>query len=732
MIFFMEEIYGYIENIVFTESERGFTVARLKEPRKKELTCIVGTMPSIQPGETIRCKGKWKHHAEYGQQFEVASFELEAPTDLIGIQKYLESGMIKGIGPVYAERIVKQFGIATLDVIDQCPDRLLDISGIGDKRIERIKTCWHEQRSVRDVMIFLRGHGVSPSYAQKIYKTYGDKSIEKVSKNPFQLAQDIHGIGFKTADSIASGMGIPQDAPERIDAGIQHALWELSNNGHVCYPRGDLVPEVQGMLLVTFQQIEERITQLIKTGNIVEEEGLIWVKPLYLAEIGIARELARITQSPCRIRSVHLEKALQWVEQLLRIELAPEQKTAVAQGVSDKVLIVTGGPGTGKSTITKAILAITEKITQRIYLAAPTGRAAKRMTEITRKKAFTIHALLEMDFKGGGFKRNRQNPLECDLIIIDEASMIDTQLMNHLLKAVPSEARLILIGDIDQLPSVGPGNVLKDLIQSQRIAVSQLKKIFRQAAGSQIITNAHKINEGQFPDIAYHPRSDFRFIDGEMPEDVLKTILDLVMTQLPKSHRFHRFDDIQVLAPMKKGIIGIENLNVVLQQNLNPSPTPLFRMGKCFHIGDKVMQIRNNYEKEVYNGDVGKIVEINLSDQYLKVVFDGKMVEYDFLELDELVLAYAVSIHKYQGSECPCVIIPVHTTHFKMLYKNLLYTGITRGKKLVVLVGTKKALAIAVNNGEVQRRFTGLKHAVCSFLNTTYVPEAPLQPSLFK
>ena len=727
----MDEIYGFIENIVFSEEERGFTVARLKEPRKKELTCIVGYMPSVQPGETIRCKGAWKHHAQHGTQFEVASFELEAPTDLIGIQKYLESGMIKGIGPVYAERIVKQFGLQTLDVIDQCPDRLLDISGIGDKRIERIKTCWHDQRSIRDVMIFLRGHGVSPSFAQKIYKTYGEKSIQKVSSNPYQLAKDIHGVGFKTADSIASGMGIPKDSPARIDAGIEYVLWELSNEGHVCYPRGELVPAVQEILQVTFAQIEERITEQLKCGNIVEEEGLIWVKPLYLAEIGIARELARIIQAPCRIRPVHFEKALQWVEQLLRIELAPEQKTAVAQGVKDKVLIVTGGPGTGKSTITKAILAITEKVAPKIILAAPTGRAAKRMSEITHKKAFTIHALLEMDFKAGGFKRNRLNPLACDLLIIDEASMIDTQLMNHLLKAVPSDARLILIGDIDQLPSVGPGNVLKDLIQSQRLPVSELKKIFRQAAGSQIITNAHKINEGQFPDISYHPRSDFRFIEAETPDDVLKTILDLVVTQLPKAHRFHRFDDIQILAPMKKGIIGIENLNVVLQKNLNPSPTPLFRMGKCLHVGDKVMQIRNNYEKEVYNGDVGKIISIDLTDQSVKIAFDGKIVDYTFLELDEIVLAYAVSIHKYQGSECPCVIIPVHTTHFKMLYKNLLYTGITRGKKLVVLVGTTKALAIAVKNVEVQRRYTGLRQAVCNFINATYVPEPPLQPTLF-
>lgn len=704
----MEELHGFIEGIVFTEGERGFTVAKLKEPKKKELTWIVGIMPSLQPGETIRCQGVWKHHPEHGQQFEVKSFDLEAPSDLLGIQKYLESGMIKGIGPIYAERIVNRFGLETLAIIDDKPDRLLEVSGIGLKRVEKIKTCWQEQRSIRDVMIFLRGHGVSPSFAQKIYKAYGDKSIEKVKTNPYRLAQEIFGIGFKTADAIAQGIGIPIDSPARIDSGIAHTLWELSNEGHVCYPQGELIPAIQEILQVPLTKVQERLDQLILAGEVVKEKDLIWVKPLYLAELGIARELARLLHSVCRIRPVHVEKAILWVEQLLKIELAPEQKTAVGMGVKDKVLIVTGGPGTGKSTITRAILSVTEKIAPHILLAAPTGRAAKRMSEITGKKASTIHSLLEMDFQAGGFKRNRQNPLGCDLLIVDEASMIDTQLMHHLLKAVPNEARLILIGDIDQLPSVGPGNVLKDLIQSHKIPVIQLKKIFRQAAGSRIVTNAHLINEGKFPDISYHPKSDFRFIAAEEPEEVLKVILDLVKTELPRSYRFHRFDEIQVLSPMKRGQIGIENLNVLMQQNLNPCPTPLFRMGRCLHAGDKVIQLRNNYEKEVYNGDIGKIIEIDLSEQSLKVAFDGRVVSYEFLELDELTLAYAVSIHKYQGSECPCVIIPIHTSHFKMLYRNLLYTGLTRGKKLVILVGSKKALAIAVKNEEVLKRHTGL------------------------
>ncbi len=713
---FMEEIYGFIDSIVFTESEKGFTVARLKEPKKKDPTCIVGVMPSVQPGETIRCKGIWKIHPEYGQQFEVKSFTVQAPSDLIGIQKYLESGMIKGIGPVYAERIVKCFGLDTLEVIDKSPDKLFDVAGIGAKRVEKIKACWHDQRLIREVMIFLRGHGVSPSYAHKIFKNYGEKSIEKVRANPFQLAKEIHGIGFKTADSIAQALGIPQDSSSRIDAGIEHTLWELSNDGHVCYPLQELIPEVEEILQVSKEAIEKRVEALIEIQELVKENDKIWVKPLFLTEVGIGRELARLTESVCRIRSVNVEKALEWVQKQLKIELAPEQKSAVGQGVKEKMMIVTGGPGTGKSTITKAILAISEKITQRILLAAPTGRAAKRMTEITGKKGSTIHSLLEFDFKTGKFKRNKENPLQCDLFIVDEASMIDTQLMNHLLKAIPSEARVIFIGDIDQLPSVGPGNVLKDLIQSERIQVTQLKKIFRQAEGSLIVTNAHRINKGEFPDISYHPGGDFQFIEAENPEDVVKIVLDLVASRLPKSHRFHRFDDIQVLSPMKRGLIGSENLNTLLQQQLNPSPTPLIRFGRCFHIGDKVMQIRNNYEKEVYNGDVGKIIEIDLTDQTMKVVFEGKVVPYEFLEIDELILAYAVSIHKYQGSECPCVIIPVHTSHFKMLFRNLLYTGLTRGKKRVVFVGTKKAIAIAIRNEEVLKRHTGLKETVSKFI----------------
>lgn len=702
----MEEIYGFVENIVF--SGDGFTVARLKEPRKLELTCIVGPLPMIQPGETLRCKGSWEHHSQHGKQFKVHSFESHQPSDLVGIQKYLESGMIKGIGPVYAERIVKKFGLETLTIIDQNPLRLLDVEGIGQKRFNLIESCWQQQKSIRDVMVFLRTHGVSPAFAQKIYKAYGDQSVEKVKSDPFALAKEIHGIGFKIADGIAKGLGMPSDCATRIDAGLEFVLWELSNNGHTCFPENELIAEAAVILEVDPKRLQERLEAMAQEGRLTREEGMVWVKPLYLAEIGIAREIGRLTQTPSVLREINIPKALEWVQAQLKLELAPEQATAVSAAVRQKVHIITGGPGTGKSTITKAILRITEKLTEKIILAAPTGRAAKRMTEITHKKASTIHMLLEMDFQAGGFKRNRNNPLDAALIIVDEASMIDTLLMYNLLKAIPSTARMIFIGDVDQLPSVGPGNVLKDMIASEKVGVTRLTQIFRQAAGSRIITNAHKINMGEFPDLSYQPGSDFRFIKGETPEEILTTIVELVTHEVPKGHRFHRFHDIQVLSPMKRGVIGADNLNVILQQRLNPSPTPLCRMGRTFHVGDKVMQIRNNYKKLVFNGDIGRVTAIDLSEQTLAIGFDERLVSYEFSEIDELVLAYAVSIHKYQGSECPCVIIPVHTSHFKLLHRNLLYTGVTRGKKLVILVGNAKSVAIALHNNEVEKRHTGL------------------------
>ncbi|CCB86755.1 uncharacterized protein yrrC [Parachlamydia acanthamoebae UV-7] len=718
-------VTGYIERITFQNPETGYTVAQLKEAKRTDLVCVVGIMPTLQPGETVRCWGQWKRHLIHGNQFEVERYQVEAPADILGITKYLGSGLIKGIGPKYAARIVEKFGTETLDMIDRFPNRLSEIPGLGAKRIETIKTCWAEQKSIRDVMIFLQAHGVSPTYAQKIFKAYGTHSIAKVKENPFHLARDIFGIGFKTADLIAQKLGIDSKSSIRTDAGVEFVLSELASDGNVCYPVDLFIEEANKVLEIEQEKISERISVLKEQGRVEhfklihagEPLQFIWLKPLFVAEVGIAREIQRLLSAPVVLRDVDVDKALQWIQAEHCIDLAVNQKEAVAQALFQKMHIITGGPGTGKSTITKAILGITEKLTSKILLAAPTGRAAKRMSEITGKKASTIHSLLEYDFKGKGFKRNRSSPLVCDLLIIDESSMIDTFLMYSLLKAIPDNARVIFVGDINQLPSVGPGNVLQDLIASQVVSVTTLNEIFRQAAGSFIITNAHRINRGMFPDIRNLSQSDFFFVEAQETEDVLKQIVALVSQRLPKKYDFHPSDDIQVLAPMKKGNIGIDNLNAVLQETLNPNQTPLMRQGRKLMVNDKVMQIRNNYSKEVFNGDIGRIVDIDHVEQQVVVKVEEREICYEFSELDEIVLAYAVSIHKYQGSECPCVVIPVHTSHFKLLYRNLLYTAVTRGKKLVVLVGTKKALSIAVRNDEIKKRYTGLKQALVE-LNT--------------
>ena len=721
----MEQLSGLINNIVFSSEETGYTVAKLKKELFKEPITIVGTLPGIMPGETIHCKGLWKHHPKHGRQFMVASFELTPPADIQGIQKYLESGLVKGIGPVYAKRIVEHFGVHTLKVIDKTPERLLEISGVGKKRVDFIAKCWDDQQSIRHIMIFLQSHNVPPSFAQKIYKTYGEKSIEKVKENPYALAKNIFRVGFKMADTLAQNLGIAKDAPKRIQAGLEHLLWELSSEGHVCFPKEKLSLEAKEMLEITEAPIVSEIEALIDEGSLIAsklpldavETEFIWVKPLYLAEIGIAREVERILSSPCSIRKMLVDKALEWTEEKFYIRFAKEQKQAIAQSLNEKVQIITGGPGTGKSTITRAIVAITSKVTEKILLAAPTGRAAKRMTEITGRKAFTIHSLLEFDFNGGGFKRNKDNPLNINLLIIDEASMIDTQLMYHLLKAIPSQARVIFIGDIDQLPSVGPGTVLKDFIDSNTLPITRLKHIFRQGKGSRIVYNAHRINAGAFPYLENDPNSDFLFFEIESPEEILAKTLHLIEHDIPSRFSFNPIDDIQVLSPMKKGVIGSDNMNHTLQKALNPQPSPLIRMGRTFQLQDKVMQVRNNYDKKVFNGDVGRITSIDQEMQQIAINFDDKEVKYDFSDLDELMLAYAVSIHKYQGSECPCVIIPVHTSHFKLLFRNLLYTGITRGKKLVVVLGTKRALAIAVKTDTVTKRFTGLKTSLTHALS---------------
>lgn len=713
----MAEIIGTVERITYQNDENGYTVFKLNTPSLIDLACCVGYLPSIKPGETLCCQGEWKTNPKHGRQFEVTSHETRRPADVEGIRKYLGSGLVKGIGPVYAERIVQAFGIETLNIIDSKPELLLDIPGIGKKKIERIIHCWQEQRSIREVMLFLQQYKVSPTYAQKIFKHYGPEAIQKVRENPYALSRDIFGIGFKTADGIAANMGIARDSAQRIEAGIEFTLSERSTDGHVCYPVKLFCTEAAALLEISSDT--DRITPLIEklaeekriAVETIEDVPYLWLRPLFIAEKGIAKEVKRLQMNASSLRAVDTPKALEWVQDTLSIQLAPNQQEAVSAAIKEKVLIITGGPGTGKSTITKAILSISRKLTSKILLAAPTGRAAKRMSEITGFPASTIHSLLAYSFQQGGFKKNKQNPLDCHLIIIDEASMIDTLLMYHLLRALPDHTRLVLVGDINQLPSVGPGNVLKDMISSQQVKVIALNEIFRQAKGSHIITNAHRINEGKIPWMENKNDSDFFFIEAKTPEEALEQIVGLVSTRLPKKYGFDPMEGIQVLAPMRKGTIGTNHLNEVLQGVLNPSrEEPLMRMGLKYFVNDKVMQIRNNHKKEVYNGDIGRIESIDRDEETVILSFEGRKVEYEFCDLDELVPAYAVSIHKYQGSECPCIVMPIHTTHFKLLCRNLLYTGVTRGRKLVVLVGTKQAVAIAVHNDEVKNRYTALRH----------------------
>lgn len=717
----MESLAGKIDHIVFTEPENGFTVAHLQSKQQQDKTTIIGTFTSLQVGETIHCDGEWKHHPNFGRQFQVSSYRLSAPEDEIGILRYLESGVIRGIGPTYAARIVKTFGKDTLSIIEEQPEKLLSIEGIGKKRLEKIKESWKMNADIRDVMLFLRKHDISLGLAQKIYKRHGKACIDIIKNNPYEIAHTLHGVGFIKADHIAKSLNIENDHPQRIKAGISYNFQKWAEQGNTCVPKELLVQSTQELLSVPNTSILPLIDQGILEQTLFEvpienSNGthlLLWNAPFYYAERGIASEIRRIHQGNSSLRSVNIDKALVWIEEQMAIQFAKEQKDAIQCAVSDKIHIITGGPGTGKSTITKAIIDITSKLSNSIICAAPTGKAAKRMSSISKRYASTIHSLLEYDFTTGKFKKNRDNPIDCDLIIIDEASMIDTFLLFSLCKAIPSHCRVVFIGDIDQLPSVGPGNTLRDLIASQTIAFTSLKQIFRQGKYSRISINAHLINRGLFPELAPKKATDFHFIEKEDPEEIAQTLLHLSTPEvLPFSS-----NQIQVLTPMKKGIIGTENLNLRFQSHLNPQTVKVTQMGRSFGLHDRVMQIRNNYTKSVFNGDVGEISSICHENQELTLTLYKRDVVYTFNELDQLVLAYAVSVHKYQGSECPCILVPIHMSHFKLLFRNLLYTAITRGKKQVYLIGQKKALAVAIQNNEVKKRFTGL----CTFLEEHFL-----------
>jgi exodeoxyribonuclease V alpha subunit len=712
----MSTLHGLLEKISYHNEENDFVVAKLREKDKRELTTIVGNLSGVNPGESLKLTGEWVHNKKFGEQFQVEKFEVIVPATLLGIQKYLASGLIKGIGPIMSERIVEKFGLNTLEVIEKKPESLSEVEGIGRKRILMIKKTWEEQKEIKEIMIFLQGHGVSASYSAKIYKQYGNQSIEIVKENPYRLAHDIYGTGFITADKIAQHLGIDQNSLIRAKAGVLYVLNQLTQDGHVYYPENQLIHKAREILHVDEEIIFQAIKELSKEKELfledLDPEGNlrgVYLAPFYVAETGVAQRLMNLKEFPSTLRSIHPERAIEWVQQKLGIELAQKQEEAVLLAAISKVLIITGGPGTGKTTIITAILRIFQQLKLRILLAAPTGRAAKRMNEATGWGAKTIHRLLEYSPHKGGFKKDQDDPLEADVVIIDETSMVDTLLMHHLLKAIPPHAHLILVGDVDQLPSVGPGNVLKDMIKSGKFTVVTLTEIFRQAQESMIVVNAHKVNQGQFPvvtEIKKPEETDFRFIQEEDPEKILQNILDLCSESIPGQHRFHPLREIQVLTPMHKGTIGVTNLNIELQKRLNPGPAGVTRGAWNFRSGDKVMQVVNNYDKDVFNGDIGWISKIDPEEREVVIDFDGRLVPYDYSDLDEIVLAYAVSVHKAQGSEYPAVILPVVTQHYLLLQRNLIYTGITRAKKRVVLIGTKKALAIAIRNNKPQRRYT--------------------------
>jgi len=705
---------GILERIVFFNEENGFTVARLQVPKRQDLVAIVGVLPSPMPGETLRLKGEWVVDNKFGEQFRVQSCLSVLPATITGIQKYLGSGMVKGIGPVMAKRIVTRFALETLDVIEDSPEQLLEVEGIGSVRVDRISKAWQEQKEIREVMIFLQGEGVSSTYAVKIYKEYGNKAIAVVKENPYRLALDISGIGFKTADKIAQNMGIDPGSPMRAEAGIIHVLSELVDEGHVYYPYEKLKEKAGELLEVNESILDTALATLSDQRRVVIEQhpehDAVYLTPLHVAETNVATRLKTLINSPKQMLQIDIEKAIEWVHKTDRIDLAEMQKEALRKAVTCKVMVITGGPGTGKTTLVNSIIKILEKKGQEIVLASPTGRAAKRLSEVTGREAKTIHRLLEFSPSEGGFKRNEEYPLDADMVIIDEVSMVDILLMNHLLKAIQPTATLLLVGDIDQLPSVGPGNVLKDIINSGLVETIRLTDIFRQAQESLIVVNAHRINSGEYLQLDTLPgqQNNFYFIKRQEPEQALNTIKELCKRRLPSAFQFDPLEDIQVMTPMHRGTVGVANLNAELQNLLNPNQKSVSRGGRLFRVNDKVMQTKNNYEKETFNGDIGRIISIDLEDQILKVRFEDRIVDYSWSDLDELVLAYAISIHKSQGSEYPAVVIPILPQHYIMLQRNLLYTAITRAKKLVVLVGSKRAVAIAIKNNKVQFRYTNL------------------------
>lgn len=703
---FVEYLRCVVERITYQNAENGYTVLKCAVKNYKDLVTVVGTMPDTHVGSVLSLEGFWKVDAKYGRQFSVQKFEETLPATVYGIEKYLGSGLIKGIGPKFARRIVEKFGKDTLEVIEENPNALIEVEGIGKVRVERIKTSWQEQKEIKNIMLFLQGHEVSTSHATKIFKAYGSESISIVKENPYRLADDIWGIGFKTADSIAAKMGIEKDRFIRLRSGILYTLNKLSESGHCYAVREQLIEKAIQLLEVDAPELEITLDEMIRADDVIKEDEAIYLPPFYFSETGCAKSMLYLLACERRVR-VNPQEITEKVVSHSEISYDTIQLEAIKTAISSKIMVLTGGPGTGKTTTTMGIISAYQMAGCRILLAAPTGRAAKRMSEATGMEAKTIHRLLE--FKPPeGYQKNEDKPLDGDVLILDECSMVDVILMYNLLKAIPEHMSLILVGDTDQLPSVGAGNVLKDVIDSGRIPVVRLTRIFRQAQGSRIIMNAHRINKGEAIDMRGGKESDFFFASKESNEEVVETMVKYCTQNLPRYYHVDAFRDIQVLTPMQRGTCGAANLNQVLQEAMNPTRIFLHRGGTQYRLHDKVMQIRNDYDKEVFNGDIGTVTRVDMEERELTVDFDGRAVVYDVTELDELALAYAVTIHKAQGSEYPIVVMPFTMSHFVMLQRNLLYTGVTRAKKILVLIGEKKAVYYAIKNEKTTERNTKL------------------------
>jgi exodeoxyribonuclease V alpha subunit len=708
-----EVLGGLVDRVTFHNPENGFCVLRVKARGQRDLITVVGHAAMISAGEFVQASGAWMNDRTHGVQFKASFLKAAAPTTVEGIEKYLGSGMIRGIGPVYAKKLVRAFGESVFDIIEQEPHRLREVTGIGPKRAERIIAGWADQKVIREIMLFLHSNGVSTSRAVRIYKTYGVDAVRLISENPYRLARDIRGIGFRTADQIAAKLGIEKTAMIRVRAGVSFALAESMDDGHCGLPEDELVPLTQKLLEVSADLITTALALEIQEGTVIADNldgrRCVFLAGLYRAEREIAERLRALAVGDPPWLQIDADKAIPWVESRTKMALAESQKEAIRVALGTKVLVITGGPGVGKTTLVNSLLKMLLAKATAIALCAPTGRAAKRLSESTGREAKTIHRLLETDPRTGSFRPNEESPLDCDLLVVDETSMVDVPLMRALLRALPDRAALLLVGDVDQLPSVGPGQMLADVIASGAVPVVRLTKVFRQAAESRIIVNAHRINQGLMPELTPIEGGDFYIVDAADAEDGVQKLLAIVQQRIPKRFGFDPIRDIQVLCPMNRGGLGARSVNIELQNALNPpGEIRVERFGWTFCPGDKVMQVENDYDSYVYNGDLGIVSCIDMEEGELDVDFDGRDITYGFGDLDELVLAYATTIHKSQGSEYPAVVIPLSTQHYPMLERNLVYTGVTRGKRLVVLIGQRKALAIAIKGGRAKRRWSKL------------------------